>query len=128
MLAQAVTLRPDWPDAHITLARIQLNFGEALLALSSYQAAAKLQPDHPDLVSQSHGAAGLSVCLCLLAACWHWGCVSRRVALKGLCVLFVLLAGWGAADGSDVRQAPRAAATTAAGQQSPRRTASSRAS
>lgn len=62
LTAQAVTLRPDWPDAHITLARVQLNLGEPLLALSSYQAAAKLQPDHPDLVSQPHVAAGLSVC------------------------------------------------------------------
>lgn len=49
--AQAVALRPDWPESHITLARVQLNFGEPLLALRSYQAAAKLQPQHPDLVS-----------------------------------------------------------------------------
>jgi hypothetical protein len=41
---------PDWPEAHITLARVQLNFGEPMLALHSYQAAARLQPQHPDLV------------------------------------------------------------------------------
>jgi cytochrome c-type biogenesis protein CcmH/NrfG len=50
-VAQAVTLCPDWPEGHITLARVQLNFGEPLLALRSYQAAATLQPQHPDLVS-----------------------------------------------------------------------------
>jgi hypothetical protein len=47
---QAVSCRPDWPEAHITLARVQLNFGEPLMALHSYQAAARLQPEHPDLV------------------------------------------------------------------------------
>jgi Tfp pilus assembly protein PilF len=61
-MTQAVTLRPDWPDAHITLARVQLNLGEPLLALGSYQAAAKLQPDHPDLVSQAYRTDCLSVC------------------------------------------------------------------
>lgn len=49
---QAVSLCPDWPEAHITLARVQLNLGEPLLALHSYQAAAKLSPTHPDLVEE----------------------------------------------------------------------------
>lgn len=52
---KAVKLKPDWPEAHITLARVQLNFGEPLLALHSYQAAARLQPEHPDLVSHRSG-------------------------------------------------------------------------
>lgn len=49
---QATTLSPDWPEAHITLARVQQNLGEPQLALLSYQAAAKLQPGHPDLVEE----------------------------------------------------------------------------
>lgn len=49
---QAVRLRPEWPEAHITLARVQLNLGEPQLALQSYQAAAQLAPGHPDLAKE----------------------------------------------------------------------------
>lgn len=49
---QAVILNPEWPEAHITLARVQLNLGEPQLALQSYQTAAKLQPGHPDLAQE----------------------------------------------------------------------------
>jgi hypothetical protein len=41
--SRAAQLRPGWPEAHLTLARAQLNFGEPQLALASYDSAIKLQ-------------------------------------------------------------------------------------
>jgi len=64
---QAVSLCPDWPEAHITLARVQLNLGEPLLALHSYQAAAKLSPTHPDLVRAGMRVTSRVARSCLLS-------------------------------------------------------------
>jgi predicted TPR repeat methyltransferase len=40
---RATELRPHWADAHLTLARAQLEYGEPQLALHSYKAVLLLQ-------------------------------------------------------------------------------------
>lgn len=46
---RATKLDPAWPDAFLTLARAQINFGELELALATLQRASKLKTDDLEL-------------------------------------------------------------------------------
>ncbi|GIL70145.1 hypothetical protein Vretimale_3399 [Volvox reticuliferus] len=69
---KAVELQPEWAEAHVTLARAQLNLGEPVLAEASYERALEHE------VRRQGPLARQPICICMLLD------PAERFVLKGL--------------------------------------------